>query len=144
VRGTQLVTQLDTAQRLWDAGELAESVRGPVRDWLESLTVSTRAREYVLDWREEELLLYVSWLDSDDPRAVIRHTQTDTLEDLPEELAEWLWTELDWHIGPAESTYLVTVETVHRVKAESPEDALSRFHCDSVTVDQTHTVEEEL
>ena len=145
MRVTDRVAEIDRAQQLWDSGDSRESREGPVRDWLAGLTVDTRARQYELDWAAESVRLYVSWLSGEmEPRAVARHTDTGEIEDLPEELAEWLWGELDWHLGSAESYYLLTQQTLYRVKAESAEDALGRLHSETVLLDQTHTVEEEL
>ena len=146
MRATELVQDLERAQTDWDS---ADSVgEPPLGVWLDSLSrsgsVTTRAREYRLDWRSAGLLLYVSWLIGDSPRAIARYTQSGSVEDLPEELADWLWQELEWRLGPAESYYLVAQQTVYRVKAESPEQALDRVTTETVMLDQTHTVEEEL
>lgn len=147
MRATELVQDLERAQTDWDS---ADSVgEPPLGVWLDSLSrsgsVTTRAREYRLDWRSAGLLLYVSWLYSDSPRAVARYTQSGSVEDLPEELADWLWQELEWRLGEAESDWLVTSESVLRVRAASREEALELALTGSGWLrDQTHTVEEEL
>lgn len=143
MRATELIQDLERSQTEWDS---ADSVgEPPLAVWLDSVRVSTRAREYSLNWATQDLLLYVSWLDSDSPRALAVGGSTQAVEELPEPLADWLWQELEWRLGEAESNWLVTTETVHRVSAVSREAALEL----AVTgygrlTDQTHTVEEEL
>ena len=143
MRATELLQELDRSQSQWDSDRLGAS--DPLGVWLDSVSVTTRAQEYLLDWRSAGLLLYVSWLISGGPRAIARYTRCGSLEDLPEELADWLWEELEWRLGPPESDWLVTSESVLRVRAASGEEALELARAGSGRLmDQTHTVEEEL